>query len=92
MNYDLHTIIITLISSVTGGGFGSYIMRLIMKNEAKEALKPELQKIERELQDIKEDYVTCQVCNSKHSSVDTILTDMNHKLDLLIENAIKKSK
>ena len=92
MNYDLHTIIITLISSVTGGGLGSYIMRLIMKNEAKEALKPELQKIEQELQNIKGDYVTCQVCSSKHSSVDTILTDMNHKLDILIENAIKKSK
>lgn len=92
MNYDLHTIIITLISSVTGGGLGSYIMRLIMKNEAKEALKPELEKIEQELQDIKADYVTCQVCSSKHSSVDTILTDMNHKLDILIENAIKKSK
>lgn len=90
--YDFHTIIITLISSVTGGGLGSYIMRLIMKNEAKEALKPELQKIEKELQDIKEDYVTCQVCSSKHSSVDTILTDMNHKLDILIENAIKKTK
>lgn len=90
--YDLHTIILTLISSVTGGGLGSYIMRLIMKNEAKEALKPELQKIEQELQDIKQDYVTCQVCSSKHSSVDTILTDMNHKLDILIENAIKKNK
>lgn len=88
----LHTIIITLISSVTGGGLGSYIMRLIMKNEAKEALKPELQKIEQELQGIKDDYVTCQVCNSKHSSVDTILADMNHKLDILIENAIKKNK
>lgn len=90
--YDLHTIILTLISSVTGGGLGSYIMRLIMKNEAKEALKPELQKIEKELQEIKDDYVTCQVCSSKHSSVDTILTDMNHKLDILIENAIKKNK
>jgi hypothetical protein len=77
---------------VTGGGFGSYIMRLIMKNEAKEALKPELQKIELELQSIKDGYVTCQVCNSKHNSVDTILTDMNHKLDILIENAIKKNK
>ena len=90
--YDLHTIIVTLISSVTGGGLGSYIMRLIMKNEATEALKPELEKIEKELQDIKEDYVPCQVCSSKHSSVDTILTDMNHKLDILIENAIKKNK
>ena len=88
----MHTIILALISSVTGGGFGSYIMRLIMKNEAKEALKPELQKIELELQSIKDGYVTCQVCNSKHNSVDTILTDMNHKLDILIENAIKKNK
>lgn len=90
MNYDLHTIIITLISSVTGGGLGSYIMRLIMKNEAQEALKPELTKIEADIKGIKDNYVNCQVCNSKHSSVDTILSDMNRKLDILIENAIKQ--
>ena len=89
--YDLHTIIVTLISSVTGGGLGSYIMRLIMKNEAKEALKPELQKIESTLNNIQKDYVTCQVCNSKHTSVDTLFSDINRKLDILIENAIKHS-
>ena len=89
MGYDIHTIIITLISSVTGGGLGSYIMRLIMKNEAKEALKPELDEIENTLKTIQKDYVTCQICNSKHSSVDTLFSDINRKLDILIENAIK---
>lgn len=92
MGYDIHTIILTLISSVTGGGLGGYIMRLIMKNEAKEALKPELLKIETELKSIRDGYVTCQVCNSKHTSIDSIFTDINHKLDILIENAIKKGK
>lgn len=90
--FDLHTIILTLVSSVTGGGLGSYIMRLIMKNEAKEALKPELEKIDKDISNIKASYVNCLVCNSKHSSVDTILADMNKKLDILIENAIKKNK
>ena len=48
--YDLHTLIIsTVISSLLGGGFGSYIMRLIMKNEAKEALKDDLQKIDSDI-------------------------------------------
>lgn len=91
MDYNIHTIIITLISSVTGGGLGSYIMRLIMKNEAKEALKPELQKIERTLNDIQKDYDTCKECTSKHTSVDTLFSDINRKLDILIENAIKHS-
>lgn len=91
MDYDIHTIIIILISSVTGGGLGSYIMRLIMKNEAKEALKPELQKIENTLNDIQKDYVTCKECTSKHTSVDTLFSDINRKLDILIENAIKHS-
>lgn len=91
-DFDIHTIMLALVSSVTGGGLGSYIMRLIMKNEAKEALKPELQKIESELKSIRDGYVTCQVCNSKHSSIDTLFSDINHKLDILIENAIKKTK
>lgn len=60
-----------------------------MKNEAKEALKPELQKIESTLNAIQKDYVTCQICNSKHTSVDTLFSDINRKLDILIENAIK---
>lgn len=91
-DFNIETIILALVSSITGGGLGSYIMRLIMKNEAKEALKPELHKIETELKSIRDGYVTCQVCNSKHNSIDTMFSDINHKLDILIENAIKKGK
>lgn len=94
MNYDVHTIIITLISSVTGGGLGGYIMRLIMKNEAKEALRPELQKIENTLKAIQVDYVTCKECTAKHLSTDKILEDMNRKLDIVLEAILnfKKTK
>ena len=60
-----------------------------MKNEAKEALKPELDEIENTLKSIQKDYVTCKECTSKHISVDTLFTDINRKLDILIENAIK---
>lgn len=92
MNYDIHTVIITLVSSVTGGGLGSYIMRLIMKNEAKEALRPELQKIENTLLAIQKDYVTCKECTAKHKSTDKILEDMNHKLDIVIEAILNYKK
>ena len=96
MNLDInsHEMVMTLISSVTGGGLGSYIMRLIMKNEAKEALKPELQKIENTLQTFQQDYVTCKECTAKHTSTDRILEDMNHKLDIVMEAifSFKKNK
>lgn len=86
------TIILALISSVMGGGFGSYIMRLIMKNEAKEALKPELQKIENTLIAIQKDYVTCKECNVKHKSTDKILEDIAHKIDIVLEAILKNKK
>ena len=88
MNFDWQTILLTLISSLTGGGLGSYIMRLIMKNEAKEALKPELEKIENTLSEIQKDYVTCKECTAKHTSTDKMLSDMNHKLDIVLEAII----
>lgn len=90
----VQTIILTLISSVMGGGFGSYIMRLVMKNEAKEALKPELQKIENTLVAIQKDYVTCKECNVKHKSTDMILEDITHKLDIVLDAVLgfKKNK
>lgn len=88
--YDLHTLIISsIISSLLGGGFGSYIMRLIMKNEAKEALKDDLKQINSDIARIEADYVTCKECRNTHTGVDTILADINRKLDLLIEKAIK---
>ena len=92
ISYDLHEIILTLVSSVTGGGLGSYIMRTIMKNEAKEALKPELEKIENTLTAIQKDYVTCKECTAKHISTDKILEDMNHKLDIVMEAVLNFKK
>ena len=90
MNYDIHTLIIsTIISSILGGGLGSYIMRLIMKNEAKEALKDDLVKIDDDIKRIEKHYVTCAVCDAKHDSVNTTLADMNRKLDILLETALK---
>lgn len=89
--YDLHTLIVTTaISSLLGGGLGGYIMRLIMKDEAKKALAPDLKKIEHQLESIQDDYVTCKECRATHNSVNITLADISRKLDLLIENAIKK--
>lgn len=89
--YNLHTLIIsTVISSLLGGGFGSYIMRLIMKNEAKEALRDDLAKIDSDIRNIEKNYVTCSVCQATHSSTNKILEDMNNKIDMLLGVLIKK--
>lgn len=89
--YDLHTLIISsIISSLLGGSFGSYIMRLIMKNEAKEALKDDLEKIDADIRHIEKNYVTCSVCQATHSSTNKILEDMNNKIDMLLGVLIKK--
>lgn len=88
--YDLHTLILTsIISSLLGGGLGGYIMRLIMKSEAKEALKPDLEKIDADIARIEKNYVTCAVCQATHNSVNTTLADMNRKLDILLEAFLK---
>ena len=92
MNYDLHTLIITtILSSLFGGGLGGYIVKLIMKNEAKEALKDDLQKIDSDIRHIEKNYVTCSVCQATHSSTNKILEDMNKKIDMLLEAQIKKT-
>ena len=89
--YNLHTLIIsTVISSLLGGGFGSYIMRLIMKNEAKEALRDDLAKIDSDIRNIEKNYVTCAVCQATHSSTNKILEDMNNKIDMIMGVLIKK--
>lgn len=98
MGYNLHTLIITtVISSLFGGGLGATIVRLFMRNEAKEALKDDLKKIsdnfekvDEDIKRIESDYVACRVCNATHNSLTQTLKDMSHKLDLLLENAIKK--
>ena len=89
--YDLHTLVISsIVSGLLGGGFGSYIMRLIMKHEAKEALKDDLAKIDSDIRHIEKNYVTCSVCQATHSSTNAILTDMNNKIDMLLGVLIKK--
>ena len=91
MGYDIHTLIISaIITSVLGGGIGAAIVRLFMRNEAKEALKDDLDKIDNDIKNIEQNYVTCAVCAATHNSLSSTLKDIGHKLDLLIENALKK--
>lgn len=91
MGYDLHTLIITtILTSILGGGLGAFIVRLLMRNEAKEALKDDLDKIDNDIRNIEQNYVTCAVCAATHNSLSSTLKDIGHKLDLLIENALKK--
>ena len=91
MGYDLHTLIITtVISSLLGGGLGATIVRLFMRNEAKEALKDDLQKIDTDIRNIEKNYVTCSVCQATHNSTNKILEDMSSKIDMLIKVLIEK--
>lgn len=99
---DIHSIIVStvltaIISSILGGGLGATIVRLLMRKEAQDALKEDLDKISdnfkkvnEDIERIESDYVACRVCNATHSSLSQTLKDMSHKLDLLLENALKK--
>ena len=91
MNFDLHPIIMCILSSFVGGGLGATIVRLLMQNEAKKALAPDLQKIEKELSLIKDDYVTCRECTANHNSVNNTLNEMSRKIDLILETILKKN-
>jgi hypothetical protein len=61
-----------------------------MKNEAKEALKDDLQKIDSDIRQIENNYVTCSVCKATHNSTNQILEDMNKKIDMLLGVLIKQ--
>lgn len=60
-----------------------------MKNEAKEALKDDLAKIDSDIRHIEKNYVTCSVCQATHNSTNAILTDMNNKIDMLLGALLK---
>lgn len=91
MNFEVHPIVMCIISSFVGGGFGATIVRLLMRNEAKEALKPDLQKIDKRIDDIENEYVTCRECVANHNSVNNILNDLNRKIDMILEAILKKN-
>ena len=92
MGYDIHTLVVTtILSSLFGGGLGATIVRLLMRNEAKEALKDDLEKIDADIRHIEKNYVTCSVCNATHSSTNAILQDMNRKIDMLLEARLKNN-
>lgn len=89
--YDLHTLIITsIVTALFGGGLGGYIVKAVLKNEARTAVEEDFKKVNADISRIEKDYVTCAVCQATHNSVNITLADMNRKLDLLLEAQIKK--
>lgn len=89
--YDLHTLIITsIVTALFGGGLGGYIVKAVLKNEARTAVEADFAKVNADISRIEKDYVTCAVCQATHNSVNITLADMNRKLDLLLEAQIKK--
>lgn len=91
MSFELHPILMCIISSVLGGGLGATIVRLLMQDEAKKALAPDLANIEKKLSIIREEYVTCRECIANHNAVNNTLAEMSRKIDLILETILKKS-
>ena len=91
MSLEVHPIIMCIISSVLGGGLGATIVRLLMRNEAKEALAPDLERIDKRIEDMEQEYVTCRECIANHNSVNTSLAELNRKVDIILETVLKKS-
>lgn len=86
MEISSEQIIAFLASFFGGGGVGFTAVKMFMKNEAKLALKEEIEDIKKELKNIQDDYVTCKFCNMQHSNLDGMLKSINSKLDILIAN------
>ena len=91
MNFELHPIILCIISSFLGGGLGATIVRLLMQNEAKKALAPDLDLLNKKIDNIEAEYVTCRECIANHNSVNNTLSELNRKLDLILEHILKKA-
>ena len=89
MSFDVHPIIMCIISSFVGGGLGATIVRLLMRNEAKEALKPDITRLDKRIDDVENEYVTCRECNANHKSVDSKLESMDKKMDIILETVMK---
>lgn len=96
MLIEANDIFMFLLSFFGGGGLGFLAIKLFMQKEAKEAVKEDLKKIEKSIEEFKKDvsetikkmtndYVTCKYCNMQHENLNTLLKCMDDKLDVLIE-------
>lgn len=74
-----------------GSGLGFLAIKLFIQKEAEKVLKPVLEKIEKDIEKIQDEYVTCKFCDATRESVQSTLFEINKKLDLLIEHAIVKN-
>lgn len=92
MQISVNDIFNFLLAFFGGGGLGCLTVKLLIRNEAKEALKEDFRKIEKSIEEIKKDigkmtseYVTCKYCNMQHENLNVLLKSMDDKLDVLIE-------
>ena len=101
---DILTFLATIISGGgIGGGVGVAIVRAFMRSEAKKALKCDIEKIDKDIAELKtedealhkrinhveNDYVQCRYCDMQHNNLENILNDVTHKLDMLIEREMR---
>lgn len=91
MNFEVHPIIMCVISSFLGGGVGATVVRLFMQNEAKKALAPDIEAIKNKIKSVEDEYVTCRECTANHNSVNNTLAELNRKLDLILQTILKRS-
>lgn len=77
-------IISGLIGCFGGGGTGWAVAKTIIKNAAKEAVKDDIDTINKKIDRIEENYVTCKFCTMQHDNLTETLKSMDSKLDILI--------
>lgn len=85
-------LIIFLVSFFGGGGLGFVFIKLFIKNEARNAIEPDIKNLKaaddslhKRINFIENEYVTCKYCDMQHSNLDTLLNSMDRKLDKLID-------
>lgn len=91
MQIEPKDIVIGLFSFFGGGGFGLLCVKLFIQQQAKAALKGDLDKIVASITELKTEVnqaINCKVskdfCSMQHSNLDKLLTSMDNKLDAVL--------
>ena len=96
MHIELKDIVIFFLSFFGGGGLGLLSVKLFIQQQAKAALKEDLESIIKSISELKKevnqsiksissDYVSNNFCKMQHNNLDKLLENMDHKLDIVLE-------
>ena len=91
MHINNSDVIHFLCSFFGAGGLGLVAIKVLMQKEAEKVIKPIAEEILKEIEKIQENYVTCKFCDATRETTQVSLSEINKKLDLLIDHALTKS-